>query len=494
MKHLNKALSLGLALSLCVIPNSIVNMNTVVLAADQTTIPVADKAAEVGKISKVTVSFYGDPTTAKGFTWYTSKASIYSDLQIVEKRGDTPDFNKAKSFKGTCAVPTNKTDAAPPANTTTVKPEFVHKAEAAGLKPNTTYFYRVGDAVLNLWSETATFKTAPTSGAFTFIDLADPQAKEYDEAVLAAKTFKKAMATVKDADFTVLNGDIVDDGKVEYEWDWLFNNIGSGLLNTTIAPIAGNHENSKDAFIDHFDLSAAPNSDTSSGAYYSYNYSNAHFVMLNTNENSEEYNDFTPEQVEWMKADIENARENGSKWIIVTMHKGPYTTSNHATDKDIAGSNGVRNQIAPIMSQLGIDLVLQGHDHIYARSKPIKEDGTSAEETILTQNFDDRNVNYDVNPEGPIYLIPSTAGPKVYYKNKTIDDTYYDSFDVADEHHAAQYGPDPKDETRPVRSQVQNFEGITVYKNKLTVISYEIDQNKNNGEPYIIDSFGIVKE
>ncbi|MDT2251944.1 hypothetical protein ABND49_18715 [Paenibacillus larvae] len=54
---------------------------------------------------------------------------------------------------------------------------------------------------------------------------------------------------------------------------------------------------------------------------------------MNTNEDSEEYRDFTPAQIDWMKKDVAAARKAGSEWIIVNMHKGPYITSNHATDE-----------------------------------------------------------------------------------------------------------------------------------------------------------------
>ncbi len=134
------------------------------------------------------------------------------------------------------------------------------------------------------------------------------------------------------------------------------------------------------------------------------------------------------------------------------------------------GPNGVRTLVAPIMSELGIDLVLQGHDHIYARSKPIKSDGTAASADKITEIVNGQTTEYTVNPDGAIYLIPSTAGPKVYYKNTKISDPsnssyvpgYFDLFEVADEHHAAVYGPDPGDPSRPVRGQIQNFESITI--------------------------------
>lgn len=433
------------------------------------------------KVTKVTITFRGDTKTTKGFTWYTGLNSKKSDLQIVEKTGNTADFSKSLKFRGYTTIPTNS------------KNEYLHKAEATGLKSGTVYFFRVGDSTENLWSETGSFKTAGENKKITFIDVADTQAKSEEEALISAETLKKSIETISDAEFIIHNGDIVDTGMSEIQWDWLLNNSQKTLLNMTIAPVAGNHEEDKESFVDHFNIKEVAGTDTKTGAYYSYDYKNAHFIMLNTNEDSKEFNNFSVEQIDWMKKDGAEAKKRGAKWIIVTMHKGPYTTSNHAVDPDIMGENGVRTKIVPILNLIGADLVLQGHDHIYARSKIIKE-GKAVKSAIITEVVNGIKIEYAVNPDGTIYLIPSTAGAKVYYKNKKIESSYYENFDVADEHHAAVYGADPKDTSRPVRGQIQNFTGITIEGDKLTAVSYEIDKDKNNGMPYIIDSFGIIKK
>ncbi|MDV7765623.1 metallophosphoesterase family protein [Peribacillus sp. CSMR9] len=436
-------------------------------------------------VSKVTVTFNGNSTNSKGFTWYTSLDSKNSDLQVVKKTGvKKPDFKKALKFSGTQNISTNS------------QKEYVHKAKATGLKADTEYYYRVGDASLNNWSEVGTFTTAPKNGAFTFIDLTDTQAKTEDEAILSSETISKALDTVPNAEFMVHNGDLVDDGVKEEQWDWLLGHSQESLLNTTFAPSAGNHEDESYAFIDHFNLDVPENSATETGAYYSYDYSNAHFVVLNSNEDSEKYANFSENQIEWLKEDVKAAKANGSKWVIVNIHKGPYTTSNHATDDDIMDPNGVRNQVAPLMAELDIDFVLQGHDHIYARTKPITSNGTASETEKITETKKGQTVEYTVNPDGAIYLIPATAGPKVYYKNQdpVLGEAFYNLFEVADENHSAIYGPDPSNNTRPVRGQIQNFVGISMDKEKLTAVTYEIDQNKNNAEPYIIDQFGIIKK
>ncbi len=469
--------SLSIFLLICLFISTLIIPNYA-LAADNHNIILSRDAA---KVSKVTVTFNGDTATSKGFTWYTTRASANSDLEVVEKTGSSPDFSKAVKFSGKYSVSTNSPS------------ELVHKAEATGLKANTSYFFRVGDAALDIWSDVGTFQTASDSGAFTFIDLADPQPSTEDEAMLSSQTIAKSLATVSNAGFLAINGDFVDAGSVEKQWDWLLGHAKESLLNTTILPVAGNHDEDYNSFIEHFNVKPADNSDTTTGAYYSIDYSNTHFVVLNNNEDSSKYADFTPAQIQWLKDDVKAAKAAGAQWIIVGMHKGPYTTSEHATDEDIMGTNGVRTLAAPIMEELGVDLVLQGHDHIYARSKPIKN-GVATPATRITETLNGKTIEYVVQPNGTIYLIPGTAGPKVYYKNKKINPRYFDLFEVADENHAAGYRSDPNDLSRPVRSQIQNFVGITIDGSKLTAVSYEIDQSKYDAKPYIIDQFGISKE
>jgi len=437
----------------------------------------------IGEVSRVVVSFNGDTKTSKGFTWYTTQVSVNSDLQVIEKtEAKESNFENAMTFEGEYQISTNA-------------PQYVvHQAEASGLKTNTEYQFRVGDASLDLWSDVGSFETSDEDGEFTFINLTDTQAKNELEAELSANTFKIANEIVEDSEFMVLNGDFVDSGLEEDQWGWVLDNADDTLLNTTFVAAAGNHDEDNQSFIEHFNLSTPTGSSTKTGAYYSYDYENVHFVVLNNNEDSEEFRNFTPRQIEWLKTDVTkaNADEN-IDWTIVVMHKGPYTTSNHATDYDIMGLNGVREVIAPLFNELGIDLVLQGHDHIYARTKPIKNGKATGVEKII-QEYDGQQVDYSLNPDGAIYMIPNTAGPKVYYKNTEIDPSFYDLFDVAEEHSAAKYGPDPSDSSRPVRSRIQNFVEFNVNKNMLTGIVYEIDQSLNDGEPYVVDVFGIIKD
>ena len=109
--------------------------------------------------------------------------------------------------------------------------ELVHKAAATGLMSSTAYYYRVGDAALNIWSDPGVFTTAPESGPFTFVDLSDTQFAGQAGAKIASNTISTALAQSGNAGFIINNGDIVDN-KSEKLWDLLLKNAQSSLMNT----------------------------------------------------------------------------------------------------------------------------------------------------------------------------------------------------------------------------------------------------------------------
>src|SRR5215213_5721790 len=63
--------------------------------------------------------------------------------------------------------------------------------------------------------------------------------------------------------------------------------------------------------------------------------------------------------------------------------------------------------------QYNVDLVLQGHQHNYQRTCPIKYDSDTPISPIIT----DRNRNTYTNPEGQIFLTVGTAGASLHSLN-----------------------------------------------------------------------------
>lgn len=87
----------------------------------------------------------------------------------------------------------------------------------------------------------------------------------------------------------IINGDLVDTGMNEAQWNWLQGHGKDMFQNTTVVPVAGNHDEDKNSFYEHFNLVPAPFSATETGVYFSFDYKNVHFIVLNTNEDSPEY-------------------------------------------------------------------------------------------------------------------------------------------------------------------------------------------------------------
>ena len=414
---------------------------------------------------RITVTFNGDSETQKAFTWFTS---IMAEEPVVR-------ISETKSFDEVIEVPATAKELYGGAQ---------YQALATNLAPDTTYYYQVGDKATGIFSGTGKFVTAKDEGAFSFINITDTQSYTDGDAQVSANTLQKALDTVPDAAFVLHGGDVVDDGSNESMWTSLLNYSAQGLMNTTIAPAAGNHEATGNAFINHFNLEL--NGNTTGGTYYSFDYSNAHFVVLNTNEDSTQ--NLTDEQLEWLREDVTNARQNGADWIILNMHKGPYTTATHLDDQDI---KNMRRVIVPLIDELDIDLVLQGHDHILARTKVLAYDengtecATPVETTKITEMKGGKRIEYAVSPEGTIYFLANTAGVKHYEQETSpsgIDmDEYLELFDRSEQ--GVQNNTSEKN--------AQYFAGITIDGGKLEAMIYQI---KDQSVPYSWEGFGIDKE
>ncbi|CAM3546036.1 DUF2341 domain-containing protein [Marinicrinis lubricantis] len=409
---------------------------------------------------RITVTFHGDTQTRKGFTWYTS-VEVDNSVLIVSETGE---FTDSIEFGATDTV---------------LSDGVMHKAVATGLKPGTVYYYKVGDKTSNSFSNVGTFTTSGNSDQFTFIHITDTQAKNEAEALLATNTFEEAQRVVPEAAFYLHKGDVVQNGDVESEWKLMLNLPKSVLMNTTIAPAAGNHEYEPNAFNHHFNLEAVNGQDPSTGVYYSFDYGNTHFAVLNTNEDP--YQGISDSQLEWLESDIKQARQNGAKWVILSLHKGVYTTANHVNDADVMS---LRKILVPLIDELDIDLVLQGHDHILAKSKSLVYDpeGTASAAIADTDTYveisNGKRIEYAMNPNGTYYFIAGTAGAKHYNQTSQLNEfdlnSYLGLFDYS-----------------VPSTDLQHFAKVNVSDSKLTVMTYEI---KNGGVAISSEGFGIDRE
>jgi acid phosphatase type 7 len=164
------------------------------------------------------------------------------------------------------------------------------------------------------------------------------------------------------------------------------------LRNTVCWPAMGNHEGRTSKGMDgvgpYYDCYVCPTKGEAGGvpsgreAYYSFDFGNIHFVILDScNESFNKKHQLTPlgdAMMEWLKEDLEKTQ---AEWLITYFHHPPYTKGSHNSDKESDYESIVmREKFLPLLESAGVDLVLAGHSHIYERSMLI--DGAYATPTV----------------------------------------------------------------------------------------------------------------
>ncbi|MCM1544304.1 MAG: metallophosphoesterase [Ruminococcus sp.] len=357
-----------------------------------------------------------------------------------------------------------------------------HTVTLSNLEPGSTYYYRVGNAKYGWWSQTGTITTADGGNKVTFLHMTDPQsqnAKQYNRAW--ANVLDKAYSIYPDAKFIVNTGDLVDHGDNNKQWQYMFDCGAANLMNTYLMPVSGNHEGKgTNATANYFVLPNMPQQDTTTGVYYSYDYNNVHIAVLNTNNLSEDES-LSTDQLEWLKADM---AKSDAQWKFVALHKAIYSQGSHYSDSDVCA---LRDQLSVLMPQLGIDMVFQGHDHVYMRTGSLANNEKT--DTSITYLKKDGNVyKTQVLPTGTSYVITGCSGVKSYIQNDvTKTDKYFPRAEKI-------YSVDaPMFAGIQIEDGVLYFDAYTVQGDEATAIDrFAIQKNVNQGE--VVDDYNGAEE
>lgn len=286
---------------------------------------------------------------------------------------------------------------------------YGYKASLTGLDYDTQYSYRVGDPTDNTWSPIYTFKTRPsTIGTFSFIYTADTQPDLGDKKAYDGINFLFNMAVETanknntPSSFFVSGGDFVycsDEGQSSIS---MWRNMINGTNKNTDAAGAlfasnpwmvtnGNHDNN---FVQDFFNNNSPGG--TGKDYYSYNYGNCHFIILDCGHSGE----IDSDQVTWLGQDLAaNASNSSTKWTIVFLHWSFYCNA----ERDLDGPE--RETVLGLFDQYGVDVVVSAHvNEDYYTTYPIKG-GEKKADPVVTNGVDCYN-----NPGGTIYLQNAGSG------------------------------------------------------------------------------------
>ncbi|MDV2481733.1 metallophosphoesterase family protein [Methanoculleus sp. Wushi-C6] len=217
----------------------------------------------------------------------------------------------------------------------------VHQVLLTGLAPATTYRYRIGAG--NEAIEGCRFRTFGDE-AFTCIVYGDTRAQkpfftQADRHGLVAER----IAAEENILFVIHTGDFVCE---EEEWDEFFAVAGSMLRNTTLVPVAGNHDGSAEAFAATFGLPAN----------YSFDAGSLHVTVLDSNDRAWADMD---SQTAWLKEDLLSPLPHK----LVAFHHPPFSADRQHPGGDLA----LRAEWCGILSGSGVDAVFSAHTHAYER-------------------------------------------------------------------------------------------------------------------------------
>jgi hypothetical protein len=313
-----------------------------------------------------------------------------------------------------------------------------HEIEITGLTPNTKYYYEIADndGVFLAEDSEMYVMTAPTIGTDQFVRawiLGDAGTANTNQRNVRDQYYSyvsSAPANPNQTDMMLFLGDNAYNDGTDSEYQDAFFDIYDDMLKKSVAwSTLGNHDGHSASsslqsgpYYDIFTFpTAAEAGGTASGteAYYSFDYANIHFIVLESYTLS---NDNTQET--WLTTDIQNTTQD---WIVAIFHHPPYTKGSHDSDNvgDSAGAmTNMRTNFLPILEANGVDLVLNGHSHSYERSYFINGHyGTSGTFNFgthavganghLSGKADTPDGEYTKLPtdtEGAVYITTGSAG------------------------------------------------------------------------------------
>ncbi len=375
---------------------------------------------------RIILTFHGDPATNRAVTWRTDTSITSAVAQIAEATVNS----KFTDHAITINAATEPFDLGLYKGNASHTVHY-HSVMFEGLKPDKLYAYRVGNGD-KYWSEWIQFRTAKTAYAPTrFVYFGDAQ-----NDVLAhwSRVIRMAYQTAPNASFVIHAGDLINTAHRDYEWAQWYKAGGFIHSQWTAIPVVGNHEfmslveeeprklsiQWRPQFTLPVENDLVPELHET---VYTVDYQDIRIIILNSNDELEA-------QTQYIENQLKNCT---AKWKIITCH--------HSVFAPAMGRNFqfARDHWKPLLDKYSVDLVLNGHDHTYARGHvPVRTtDGQN------TCNL------------GTVY-ITSISGPKMYELDTEQMETYIDDG----------YQPDKTAE------QTQFFQVITVEEDTLTYVAY----------------------
>ncbi len=266
-----------------------------------------------------------------------------------------------------------------------------HRIEIDGLNPGTLYDYQVVTDGIVL-AQGRTFSTARTAGdpRLRFAVFGDSGSGDANQIAVGSRLGEA------DPDLVIHTGDLIyENGEAENFNPRYFEPYTDIIDRIPLYAALGNHDVrtlNGQPFLDALHL--PHNNPAGTERYYSFEAAHARFIALDSNQS---VSPGSPMRA-WLEAEL--ARPAG--WKFVFFHHPPFSSALHTSDLNI------RRDLEPLFIAGGVDVVFNGHDHVYERTFPL-------------QNATPVNSNEEpdyVRPAGVVYVVTGGGGRPLYARTQ----------------------------------------------------------------------------
>ncbi|MBE6573883.1 MAG: hypothetical protein E7652_05770 [Ruminococcaceae bacterium] len=312
----------------------------------------------------------------------------------------------------------NVVDGVFPENTKTITATKISSirfsAKIEGLAPGTEYSYRVGGGT-NTWSKVYTLKTHKEDSSFSFVFAADPQIGTYTDIDTRAwvSSLDKFYGWFEDdVEFLMSAGDQINVVARDIEYNVYKAPYAMRSLPQIVT--VGNHDDganhSYNFVYENVDQATVTNAGIYGGDFW-LPYDGMLILNLNFNDIS-----IARHEAFMKKAIAEYTALYGEpNWTIALFHQPLYSAGMRDEVYDI---EDMRNNFGPVISELGIDVVFNGHDHTYTRSYMLKGTEVIDDASLYTEVNGDPYGSYYNPKDGEVfYITGNSASGSIYDKS-----------------------------------------------------------------------------
>lgn len=372
---------------------------------------------------RIVVSPAQDAATGLAVAWRTD-ASVHAPWLEIVVAGDSPDMGQPRRIRAE-SLPLQAGNGL----------AHHHRADIDGLQPDTLYAWRVqGGGTWSAWHHTRT--AATDSAPLTLLYFGDTQNRNVAQ---VTRVVREAMRHAPDARLALFAGDLVSGGGGEDDTEWgeWFEALGALPTSMATAAAAGNHEYTEfhedtpqeyKALGTHWPLAFAPPRNGSAAVphtSYWFDYQGLRVAVVDGTSVLE--HGTGQAQARWLDGVLAGA---GARWRIVLLHQ-PFHSAARGRDNE-----ALLQHLMPVVRRHRVDLVLQGHDHVYGRRTA---DGGDVPPVLTVSVAGPKQ--YRLSPRArdtmaplaedtQLFQVLRVDGARLRYEARTATGRLYDAFEL----------------------------------------------------------------